>query len=77
MISDGAGGFVNAGGETWSLGWSIYVTDLNGDLRSDILLYDPSTGAWYQAINSTLGTFTYSGGAWSPGLQVVVRPPIR
>jgi hypothetical protein len=77
MISDGAGGFVNAGGETWSLGWSIYVTDLNGDLRSDILLYDPSTGAWYQAINSTLGSFTYSGGTWSPGLQVVVRPPIR
>lgn len=77
MISDGAGDFVNAGGETWSLGWEIFVTDFNGDHRDDILLYDPATGVWYQALNLTSGTFTYGSGAWSPGLQVVVKPPIR
>jgi len=77
MISDDAGHFVNAGGETWSQGWSLGVSDFNGDKRSDVLLYHPVTGVWYQALTSGPGTFAYSSGTWSPGLQVVVRPPIR
>jgi hypothetical protein len=77
MISDGAGGFTNAGGETWSLGWSLQVSDFNNDGRGDLFLYAPSSGTWYQALTSGPGAFTYGSGAWSPNLQVVVRPPIR
>jgi hypothetical protein len=77
MISDGAGNFTNAGGQTWSLGWSLNPTDLNGDRRGDIVLYDPASGVWYQARNLVLGTFSYSSGSWATGLTIVARPPIR
>jgi hypothetical protein len=65
----------NAGGSTWSLGWNIYPTDFNADGRTDILLYNSSTGVWYQARNLVTGTFTYSTGSWSPGWVVIVRNP--
>ena len=77
MISNGAGGFSNAGGQTWSLGWTISVTDLNGDARADLVLFHPGSGTWYQARNLTLGSFNYVSGVWSPGLTLVVRGPVR
>jgi autotransporter-associated beta strand protein len=77
MIGDGEGNFTNAGGQTWSLGWSLHPTDFNGDGRADFLLYDPASGAYYQARNLVNGTFSYSSGAWSPGLTVITRAPIR
>jgi bacillolysin len=77
MLSDGLGSFTNAGGQTWSLGWTIFPTDLNSDGRADIVLYDPVTGAWYQARNLVDGAFTYNSGAWTPGLTLVARTPIR
>ena len=77
LFSTGAGSFTFAGGQTWSLGWSLYPTDLNGDGRADIVLYDAATGAWYQARNLVDGSFSYSSGTWSSGLQVVTRSPVR
>jgi subtilisin-like proprotein convertase family protein len=77
LISNGAGGFANAGGQVWSLGWKLNFTDLNGDGRSDMILYDAATGAWYQARNFTLGSFSYNNGNWAPGLKVIVARPIR
>jgi hypothetical protein len=77
LLSTGAGSFTDVGGQTWSLGWTLNMTDLNGDGRTDIVLYDPSTGAWYQARNLVNGNFSYSSGTWSPGLEVIVRAPIR
>jgi hypothetical protein len=64
-----------AGNQTWSSGWQLYPTDLNGDRRTDFLLYDPSTGAWYQARNLVTGSFSYSSGSWAPGLTIVTRAP--
>ena len=77
MMSDGAGQFSNAGGQTWSLGWRLRPTDLNDDGRDDLVLYDPATGGWYQARNLIDGTFTYSNGTWSPGLDVVTQRSVR
>ena len=77
MIGDGAGNFTNAGGNIWSLGWDLYPTDFNGDQRGDLLLYDPATGFWYQAHNLVDGSFSYFNGGWTPGLTLIVRPPIR
>ena len=77
MISNGAGGFTNAGGQTWSLGWQLHFSDLNGDGRADMVLYASPSGAWYQARNLTLGSFSYTNGSWSAGLIVITRPPIR
>ena len=63
------------GSQTWSLGWNIYPTDLNGDGRTDFLLYHPGTGVWYQARNIFIGNFAYSTGTWSPNLVIIVRSP--
>jgi hypothetical protein len=53
----------------------LHTLDLNGDNRTDFVLYNPSTGAWYQARNLTLGTFSYNNGAWAAGLTMIVKPP--
>ena len=73
----GAGGFTNGGGSTWILGWHVYPTDFNADGRMDLLLYNPSTGVWYQARNLVTGTFTYTTGLWLPDWVVIVRNPLQ
>jgi hypothetical protein len=77
LEGDGDGAFTPVGEGWWSPNWDLYPTDFNGDGRADFLLYDPPSGTWYQALNLTIGSFTYGSGTWAPGLQVVVRPPIR
>jgi hypothetical protein len=77
VLSDGVGGFVYAGGQTWPLGWQIHFTDVNGDGRADVVLYDSIRGVWYQARNFVNGAFTYSTGTWAPGLTIVTRQPRR
>ena len=77
MIGDGAGNFTVGGSQIWSLGWNVYLSDLNGDARADIVLYDPATGVWYHARNQTTGAFVYRNGTWTPGLKVITRIPIR
>ena len=77
MISDGVGGFTNAGSQVWTLGWQLHFTDVNADGRADLLLYDPSTGAWYLARNLVNGSFTYSSGTWAAGLTIVTRSSVR
>jgi hypothetical protein len=64
----------------WTPGWGLYPTDFNGDGRADLLLYKPGTGEWFQALNFTIGTFTYVGGQWQAGLTIsaaviVTSPP--
>lgn len=73
MLSDGAGGFANAGGQVWSLGWRLYPTDLDFDGRDDLVLYDPQSGAWYQARSVSEGPFDYTAGVWEPGLSLGTR----
>ena len=71
LVSDGLGDFVVAGNGFWSLGWTIQAGDFNGDGRGDLLLYNPTTGVWFQARNLVLGSFSYTSGIWSAGLSVV------
>lgn len=75
MLSTGAGGFANAGSGTWSTGWTIHPVDLNSDARLDLLLYCPTSGVWFQARNLVTGDFTYSSGAWTAALEVVITKP--
>jgi hypothetical protein len=51
--------------------WQTYVTDLNGDGNSDVFLYSPQTGMWYQALTSAAGGFSYMSGYWAPGLEPI------
>ena len=75
MLSNGLGAFTTVGSSQWVTGWTIYMTDLNGDKRTDIFVYNPNSGIWYQARNLTNGTFTYSTGNWPTNLTIVVRTP--
>ncbi len=77
LQGDGGGELTVVGEGWWTPDWDLYPTDLNGDGRADLLLYDPPTGNWYTARNLTIGSFSYDSGTWAPGLQVIVRPPIR
>ncbi len=65
VINTGSG-FSYAGGG-WAY-WQTVVSDLNGDGRSDVLLFSPFSQAWYRAITTTQGSFTYTSGTFpSPG----------
>ncbi len=55
----------------WSPGWQTLVTDLDGDRRSDLILYNATTAQWFQCLNRTLGSFTYGSGTWEAGLTIV------
>ena len=63
--------FSTGGNGGWSLGWIIYPTDFNADGRTDFLLYNSTSGVWYQARNLTLGTFSYTTGTWPANLTIV------
>jgi hypothetical protein len=57
---------------TWATNWSAWVTNLNGDNNSDVFLYNPTSGAYFQALSVPVG-FAYGSGTWAPGLQPVVK----
>ncbi len=59
----------------WSPGWDIYVVEVNGDRRSDLLLYGAGTGQWYQAVTTGPGTFSFGTGFFDPGATVVAEVP--
>jgi hypothetical protein len=77
MISDGVGGFIVVGNQTWTTGWQLYPTDLDSDRRTGLLLVHPASGVWYQARNLLRGSFDYSSGFWAPGLTIITRAPSR
>jgi hypothetical protein len=52
------------------------VSDFDGDGRGDLLLYNPTSGAWYRAQNAGAGTFSYTNGVWSSNLTIVTRNPL-
>ena len=72
-FSDGAGDFAYAAGQ-WDPGWSVRVTDFNGDGRADILASD-ANGTWVQATNTGPASFTYAVGNWGTGWTVFTRGP--
>jgi hypothetical protein len=52
--------------------WQIFSADVNADRLSDVLLYQPETGAWREGLNHGDGTFDYRNGRWPA--NVIVRP---
>jgi VCBS repeat protein len=78
LISNGDGTFSYYQGPLggrWSANWRVQATDFNADGRSDLLLYNASSGQWYQAVNTGLGTFSYTTGMWQPGLTIIASGP--
>ena len=71
-LSLAGGGFNYVGGAPWAAGWSVSAGDLNNDGRTDLFLYNASTGVWAEALSDGGGSFTYASGAWDPGWTVVV-----
>ena len=70
IVNNRGGGF-SYFADRWSPNWQVFVTDLNADRRSDLLLYNTATGQWFQCLNLTLGKFSYTNGKWDPGLSIV------
>jgi hypothetical protein len=52
-------------GGGWAL-WQTAVSELNGDGKSDVFLYDRWSRLWYRAITTTPGAFTYTTGTFPP-----------
>jgi hypothetical protein len=50
----------------------VYPTDFNGDGRSDLLLYQPGTGLFFQALNTSTGSFSYVNGLAPAGLTIII-----
>ena len=51
------------------------MTSVDQDLRADVLLYNSSTGSYYQGLNSGTAAFTYGGGNWGAGYTIVTNRP--
>jgi hypothetical protein len=49
------------------------LTDVNGDGRSDLVLYDPATGATTLAFSQANGGFTQQQIAGRPGLSILAQ----
>ncbi|MBI1875206.1 MAG: hypothetical protein HYS05_15140 [Acidobacteria bacterium] len=54
-----------------STGGQVFVTDFNSDRSSDVLFYNPTTGAYSKMPNTGAGTFSTATGTWSAGLTIV------
>jgi hypothetical protein len=57
----------------WTLGWHAATGDLNGDGRSDVLLYDPLSGLGFRFHTVTPGVFDYRPETWTPGATLIGR----
>jgi hypothetical protein len=76
FFNDGSSfGFYGNGGAWWP-DWQRHVLDLNGDRKSDMFLYDPATGVWFQCswgpgflIPQQIVTSCRQGG-WNPGWEI-------
>jgi hypothetical protein len=59
---------------TWSPGWQVTPAEFNNDGRSDLFLYNPTTGAYFiglaTGMTAPLEAYTFQGGTWSPGWTV-------
>jgi len=58
---------------TWSAGWHVTAMKLHGAAAaaSDFFLYNDRTGQWAMAVNDGTGLFSYNGGQWAPGWQIL------
>jgi hypothetical protein len=65
-LNDGNTFSSNVGDGIWWQGWQRHVTNLDGDAASDIFLYDPATGVWFQCLATNA---CYQGG-WNPGWEI-------
>jgi hypothetical protein len=72
-INRGNGQFDFPVSYSWAPNWDIHVVDLNGDAKSDLVLYNPTTGRWFAAmtVGDGTGDFDYSrNGVWAPGWTI-------
>jgi len=76
-IGNGAGGF-NFVSLFWSTGYdTIYAQDLNGDGRTDVILYNSISGAAYVGISpggNGTSRFAYTYSYWGTGKKVAISP---
>jgi hypothetical protein len=58
----------------WTPHLTIATGDVNGDGRTDLLLYDRATGAWSLGVGRGAGRFAFTSGEWSAGWTLALRP---
>ena len=51
------------------------MIEVHGDGASDLLLYNATTGTWFQMITTGPGTFASGTGAFDPGITIVAEVP--
>ena len=58
------------GAARWSPDWDVYPVDFDGDSRSDLFLYQPTTGYWVRVFFNS-GAPAYEYGRWAPNFTIV------
>ncbi|MBI4475543.1 MAG: VCBS repeat-containing protein [Acidobacteria bacterium] len=57
---------------SWNGGWTVKAADFNGDGRTDLFLYNGTTGRWFKAINNGANNFAYYTELTSTGYHVAI-----
>ena len=60
----------NGGETTAAAATTTQLADFDGDGRTDVFLYEATTGLWHLALSEPQA-FRYHSGQWAPGLQLV------
>ncbi len=57
----------------WTPGWTAATGDLDGDGRTDVVLYDPLSGSGYRFLTVNPGVFEYRPESWRAGATLIGR----
>ena len=57
----------------WTPGWHAATGDLNGDGRTDVVLYDPLSGLGFRFHTVSPGVFDYRPESWRAGAALIGR----
>ena len=58
---------------SWTAGWQVYTSDLDGNGLTDLFGYHPDTGVYDRCLASPAGGFTCTQGRWAVGWMLTAR----
>lgn len=63
--------FDYVGPVTWARGWTVRAANLNDDNVTDLVVYNPTSGAWFNVTTYRPGVFDFLQGTAASGVMIV------